>query len=124
VPTPVRAIERTMCQHDFEGRRIFQHRNLDKWKLSLRNRRITDFWFEPECRDDVILLRQLWDGQINSRDHSERRPPTPIVPLSPSPIVAATRTIGVDHAGRKTARGTVCKMDFRTRQSRTAEPVP
>ena len=87
VPTPVHTLVRTMCQHDFEGRRLFQHRNLDKWKLSLRNRRIADFWFEPECRDDVILLRQLWDGQINSRDHSERRPPTPIVPLPPSPIV-------------------------------------
>ena len=47
-----------------ERRRIFQHRNLDKWKLSLRNRRIADFRFEKECRDELILLRKLWDGRI------------------------------------------------------------
>ena len=35
VPKPMRKLDRTMCQHDFEGRRIFQHRNRAKWNPPL-----------------------------------------------------------------------------------------
>ncbi len=63
VETPVMALESTMCQHDFEGRRIFQHRNMDKWNLFLRNKVINDFWFEEECRRFVLKLREKWDGR-------------------------------------------------------------
>jgi hypothetical protein len=62
VPQGIHALASTMCQHDFEGRRIFQHRNLDKWDLFLSNRRIEDFWFERQCRDYVAQLQRLWDG--------------------------------------------------------------
>src|SRR6266446_1513730 len=31
VHKPIHRLEGTMCQHDFQGRRIFQHRNTDKW---------------------------------------------------------------------------------------------
>jgi hypothetical protein len=67
IPTPIHSLERTMCQHDFQGRRIFQHRNMDKWKWSLRNRRIVDFRFERECWEDLRELRRLWDGRIRAR---------------------------------------------------------
>ena len=33
IPKPIHSLEGTMCQHDFQGRRIFQHRNMDKWDL-------------------------------------------------------------------------------------------
>ncbi|MHB8522858.1 MAG: glycosyltransferase family 9 protein [Limisphaerales bacterium] len=62
VPTPIHSLLATMCQHDFQGRRLFQHRNLDKWNLFARNRFIEDFWFETECRADVLRLQALWDG--------------------------------------------------------------
>jgi ADP-heptose:LPS heptosyltransferase len=62
VPHPVQAIEGTMCQRDFEGRRIFQHRNTDKWELSLSNARVDGFLFEEECRKYILRLRQLWRG--------------------------------------------------------------
>jgi hypothetical protein len=63
VPKPVLSLEgTTMCQHDFEGRRLFQHRNSDKWDLFQRNRRVKDFWFEEECRKYVARLQGLWDG--------------------------------------------------------------
>jgi ADP-heptose:LPS heptosyltransferase len=65
VPKPIHRLDSTMCQHDFEGRRIFQHRNLDKWDLFLRNRRIEDFWFEKECREYVEQLRRKWNGTIH-----------------------------------------------------------
>ena len=32
VPHALHPLEGTMCQHDFEGRRVFQHRNMLKWK--------------------------------------------------------------------------------------------
>lgn len=57
-------LQNTFCQHDFQGRRIFQHRNYDKWDLFLRNKSIKDFWFEAECRDYVRQLQQRWDGRI------------------------------------------------------------
>ena len=38
-----------MCQHDFEGRRLFQHRNLAKWRLRGGNRRVEGFEFEDVC---------------------------------------------------------------------------
>ncbi len=37
-----------MAQHDFEGRRIFQHRNLRKWTLR-NNLRDKNFLFEDDC---------------------------------------------------------------------------
>jgi hypothetical protein len=48
----------TMCQHDFEGRRIFQHRNLEKWSILWEGSSIPGFWYEAECRE---YLRDLGD---------------------------------------------------------------
>jgi hypothetical protein len=53
-----------MCQHDFEGRRIFQHRNGDKWDLFLCNQRIPGFRLEDECREYVRALQVKWDGGL------------------------------------------------------------
>ncbi len=65
VPKPIHGLPATMCQHDFQGRRIFQHRNCDKWDLFLRNKRIPDFWLEQECRDYILQLREKWDGGMS-----------------------------------------------------------
>ncbi len=65
VPTPIHPLEGTMCQHDFAGRRIFQHRNTDKWNLFLRNKRVRGFLHEAECRGYVRQLQQLWDGRMS-----------------------------------------------------------
>ena len=54
-----------MCQHDFSGSRIFQHRNLAKWKLHGANRRIACFLFEAECLDYISRLKESWDGRMN-----------------------------------------------------------
>jgi hypothetical protein len=54
-----------MCQHDFQGRRIFQHRNGAKWDLFGPNRRIRGFWFESECRRFLSELAERWDGQVD-----------------------------------------------------------
>jgi hypothetical protein len=64
VPTPVGSLAGTMCQHDFRGRRIFQHRNSDKWDLFLTNRRVPGFRFEADCRQAVLQLRRVWDGRL------------------------------------------------------------
>lgn len=62
----------TMCQHDFHGNRIFQHRNFDKWTLEGRNKHIEGFLHENECRDFVAQLRSKWDGKIQHRHWTER----------------------------------------------------
>lgn len=60
---PVGALPATMCQYDFEGRLLFQHRNFAKWKLNEPNRRIRGFKFEEECLDYLDELRELWPDQ-------------------------------------------------------------
>jgi ADP-heptose:LPS heptosyltransferase len=49
VPHPIQTLEGTMCQHDFDGRRLFQHRNLPKWSIRNGNPRVNGFAFEQEC---------------------------------------------------------------------------
>lgn len=65
---PARAIHplrHTMCQHDFQGRRIFQHRNLAKWTLSGENPPIAGFLFEKECLEYLEQLRAVWNGSLH-----------------------------------------------------------
>ncbi len=64
-PTPIRTLDGTMCQHDFRGRRLFQHRNTDKWDLLLQNRKVKGFSFEDECLGHIKRLRTLWDGRVS-----------------------------------------------------------
>jgi ADP-heptose:LPS heptosyltransferase len=66
VPHPIHPLSGVMCQHDFQGHRIFQHRNLDKWDLFLHNRQIEGFWLERECREYVTQLHHLWDGGVGN----------------------------------------------------------
>jgi len=66
VPRAIHALQGTMCQHDFAGRRVFQHRNTDKWDLFPLNKSVPDFWFEQECRDYLAQLRSRWDGRMRS----------------------------------------------------------
>jgi ADP-heptose:LPS heptosyltransferase len=65
VPNPVTALPGVMCQHDFRGRRIFQHRNMDKWDLFF-NTRIKGFRWEKECHAYISDLRRAWDGRIRT----------------------------------------------------------
>ncbi len=65
---PKRAIHSlggVMCQHDFAGRRIFQHRNMAKWKLHTTNSRIFNFLYEAECNGYIDQLKKIWDGRLN-----------------------------------------------------------
>lgn len=55
--TPIHSLEGVMCQHDFAGRRMFQHRNSHKWTLAGGNRRIEGFLFEEECLASLEALR-------------------------------------------------------------------
>ncbi len=49
----------TMCQHDFLGRRIFQHRNNFKWNVR-GNPRIPGFSQEPECLQFIEEVTPHW----------------------------------------------------------------
>ena len=64
VSKPIEALPGVMCQHDFRGRRIFQHRNGEKWDLFF-NKRIKGFRWEKQCLADLSDLRRVWDGRIH-----------------------------------------------------------
>ncbi len=59
-----------MCQHDFEGRRVFQHRNILKWQLFGPNPSVAGFFHEPLCRKFLDELRSQWDGRIHGLPQS------------------------------------------------------
>lgn len=60
MPRDMESIPFTICQHDFQGRRIFQHRCHDKWLLS-HNHRAAGFEHESECLALIDQLRKCWD---------------------------------------------------------------
>jgi ADP-heptose:LPS heptosyltransferase len=59
---PVEQLPGTMCQHDGQGRRVFQHRSGHKWNL-LHNLKVDGFLFEEDCRQHLADLRRLWSGR-------------------------------------------------------------
>jgi predicted O-methyltransferase YrrM len=61
----IESLDETMCQHDFVGRRIFQHRNGDKWSLDGSNRCIRGFLYEDRCRAALAELRLSWSGVVD-----------------------------------------------------------
>jgi hypothetical protein len=56
--------DKVMCQHDFDGERVFQHRNLAKWSLYGENIRIAGFKFEEDCLRHLEELRSKWSGKL------------------------------------------------------------
>ena len=63
---PVRRLAGTMCQHDFRGNRIFQHRNTNKWNIWLQNPKVKGFRYDAECRFFLRQLQEQWDGGMAS----------------------------------------------------------
>jgi hypothetical protein len=63
-----------MCQHDFQGRLLFQHRNSAKWNLAGPNPRIPGFRFENECLACLANLRAQWDRVVHSETPEPPRP--------------------------------------------------
>jgi hypothetical protein len=62
VGTPVKSLDGTMCQHDFDGHRVFQHRNSHKWTLEGGNPRVPGFLYEAKCFGFLRRLRRQWRG--------------------------------------------------------------
>jgi FkbM family methyltransferase len=71
-PFPIESLEGVMCQHDFQGRRIFQHRNSHKWTYFGENKEVPGFLFEQTCLKHLEQLRGTWDGLINGRREVQR----------------------------------------------------
>ena len=60
-------LDDTMCQHDFDGARIFQHRNYRKWQLVESNEPVPGFWLEDACLGFVDELRRRWSVSNTSQ---------------------------------------------------------
>jgi len=65
-----------LYQHDFQGRRIFQHRYRDKWSLWIPNKRINGFALEEDCRACLRVLRKSWNGRITNGNGQHAAPPS------------------------------------------------
>lgn len=63
-----------MCQHDLDGERIFQHRNLLKWELFRENPLVPGFFFEGEAREFLAELKANWDGRIGKARRLKETP--------------------------------------------------
>ncbi len=79
VDVPIASLEGAICQHGFDGRRVFQNRCAASWNL-VHNRRISEFWLEDKCRRFIDQLRHLWDGRMSAvkgllRERVQRRQP-------------------------------------------------
>lgn len=58
----IHALTCTMCQHNFKGEIVFQHRNMDKWAFS-GNIEVAGFQREAECKKLVADLEDLLDEE-------------------------------------------------------------
>jgi hypothetical protein len=77
VPYQIESLLGTMCQHDFDGRRIFQHRNFAKWDLAQENIEISGFQFQAECIGFLEELRTShgWRAASSKRWNPKIRKP-------------------------------------------------
>lgn len=64
---PVLSLQGTMCQHDFEGKLLFQHRNTPKWNFYGSNPNIPGFMHEADCLSFLEELRSRWNGRIGGQ---------------------------------------------------------
>ena len=64
IPHPIVSLPYTMCQHDFAGGRIFQHRNSAKWSLDGHNPIVPGFIDEAACVAHLSDLRRLWPTRL------------------------------------------------------------
>lgn len=68
--------ERFVCQRDFKGKPLFQHRSNCKWSLTEDNIDPDGFQYGKQCEAFLKQLSALWDGRIY---------------FAPAPTVAALR---------------------------------
>jgi hypothetical protein len=57
---PIETLEGVMCQHDFEGERLFQHHNYHKWSVDERHENIPGFLHLTKCLSYLDELKERW----------------------------------------------------------------
>ena len=63
---PARWTPTGICQRDFEGRLVFQHRSAAKWRLTDGNLLAPEFRHQSECLRFIQELRDRWSGRIDA----------------------------------------------------------
>jgi ADP-heptose:LPS heptosyltransferase len=106
-PHPVGLSDGALYQHDFEGRRLFEHRNGDKWDLLGRNRSIPDFVGEQMCRDFLGNLAQRWDGRLAWLKETQSNSDCAAAVPSRGPLRLAVAM--ASHTERKTLRASTLR---------------
>jgi hypothetical protein len=68
----IQPLSGTMCQHDFSGQRVFQHRNFEKWNLT-KNTPRPGFLLEAECLSWLEELKSIWSPAAETFATAEDR---------------------------------------------------
>jgi hypothetical protein len=63
---PARWSQTGICQRDFQGRLVFQHRTDAKWRLTGENELAPNFHHQAECLRFISELRERWTGRIEA----------------------------------------------------------
>jgi ADP-heptose:LPS heptosyltransferase len=63
---PPTRIKTGLCQHDFQGRLLFQRRRWDTWNLFRNNVRDPQFLHEEECFSWLKAVRSRWDCRLDN----------------------------------------------------------
>lgn len=64
VAHPAKRLQGTICQFHPDGRRMFQHRNQQKWKLIGGNIHVEGFVEEATCLSYIADLMAAWHGRV------------------------------------------------------------
>jgi Mannosyltransferase putative len=65
-------LQGVMCQHDFDGRRIFQHRSACKYTFSGFNRMVPGLLLQEECLEHVAELRPRWQEMLAASEPAKK----------------------------------------------------
>jgi Mannosyltransferase putative len=60
---PIETLEGVMCQHDFEGGRLFQHHNHHKWSADEQHEDIPGFLHLAQCFSYLDELKERWTNR-------------------------------------------------------------
>lgn len=65
-------VDGAVYQHDYHGKKLFQHRQGDKWKLYGMNRNVAQFKDEGKCFRYLDQLKDLLAGTVSSKKESKK----------------------------------------------------
>ena len=100
MPAPSRrTVTGTICQDDFTGKLLFQHR-IRKWSIAERHQPTVGFRHDAECRGFLEELHRLWTWRWHGSRRWDAEEATPLLRKSAAELTAGPlmyHRVGKDH---------------------------